>query len=392
MKKILLLLFFFPLFALAENSRIDTVYYDGDKKGVASKEFATYVAYFSFPADSCYKRLVKLVDLKSSQTVFLGEFVHYDKYEFNMDDFFNCKSYYKNGKLKFEQIGDTLDCTLKEYYPNGKIKQITPFKGGKINGEVVVCGDENDVTKYFQFENGKVVGDWTMDYCGVKSKYSSTKHTQIFDSVSVDDRSFYKSKKYTWQRYCINGIQLSARCYYRKEYGSYWCVPIVLCNYGNNSLNFNVYKISAYIIKNGKRKNLKVYDLDSYMLKVQVKQANQKFALSFANSLADNLASTSYATTKTTFGKKTFTTTTRYFDSYAYQEASRRSAEEFSRFNAALLEDQETLSNNYLKSTSLSSGETLSGFINLKYVEQFEELNVSVILNNQEYLFTWTNN
>ena len=199
MKKLFLTLAMCLYMANGFGQQIDTLYYDSNRKGVASAMLAHYYKILIVPDDPNYSKRFK--DYSANGTLQAeGEFVSVDKYDDSKSIYEGPQiEYYNNGNIKreFSYQGGSIEGTQKEYLEDGTLKMITNFQNGIKDGEEIHYMDGKPI-KIFPYNKGKKHGTFQeFDEFGnpvVQGKYDNglVIGAYIFKSGSQIYRGKYK--------------------------------------------------------------------------------------------------------------------------------------------------------------------------------------------------------
>ena len=417
MKRFILFIGLILNLAIACNAqKVDTIYYDKDWKGVESKSFATYVRVASYANDAHYTNRYKTY-YASGELQAEGNFISFDKYDDSKSIFDgNCKTYYKNGKL-FENL------TYKDgkqngddilYYENGLIWRKSYLTKGKFDGIYYEFTEDGNACSQFEFKNGEPTSPYytysTKD--GLATKYNIKDNSLYLETPSLNDKQVYIKNGVSWDYYLKNGLCLMVNPSIRKEYGKYFTLYVLVTNNSVNPVIFDPSLITAYKTKKGENENLSVLNSEEYMKKVKRSQGWSKFFNALAETAVASSAGYSSSSTNTnstnagysvagvvgTNGaavgasqyaneSNTSSQTVNYNGAAAYQ-ANLIANDRIANYDNQLLQERNTKEEGYLKTTTIDSGETISGYVNIKY-EKGDELFVNIAINAITYPFVW---
>ena len=121
---------------------VDTIYYDSNWKGVPEPIFADYYYIRYVSEDDNYPNKFRGYWM-SGELQSEGEFISIDKYNHENSVF---------------------NSTCKDYYKNGKIREIIPYRTGKIHGKAFQYYEEGNLSQSTEFEDGKREGEETLYY------------------------------------------------------------------------------------------------------------------------------------------------------------------------------------------------------------------------------------
>ena len=244
MRKILLLVFLLPCFALPSfgvEIEVDTIYYDKEWKGVSNRHFADFYRIIEknptpgYPkkfrdffitgeiqGEGVYETIDRLDDSKT--TLGDGEYIVYYKNgqikvknkirngepDGEILEFFENGNpmtkgflqngrpegefinYYENGKIeeRYNYKNGELDGLCEFYYETGKIKERSNYKNGEYNGVCESYYENGNLASQGHFKNGKMDGLYTKineDGLCFQTEYKDDKPAKDFFTVSNKD-------------------------------------------------------------------------------------------------------------------------------------------------------------------------------------------------------------
>ncbi len=394
-------------------TKVDTLYYDKDWKGVADKIFATYVRVAVEPDDPHFAKRCR--DFYVTGEI-QGEsnFISIDKYD-------DSKSVFDGEWIKYFKSGDicehgyrvngVMDGEYFMYNENGIILQHAVFKDGRLNGTYAEFLEDRNLYKVIEYENGTPSNDYytITDFDRMECKVN------IFDDQPIEEDLVAPSRKdmmtlhigdQPWRIYDMNGIILEVTCHMVDDYGKYLQVNLSLTNCTLFPIQFGLDNVSAFYNDASNASNsMKILSTSEYIGIVAKKQKRKMSSNRFwENEHASNMSTTtttintstrttnsgttsSYASASATSGSygstvrgsaygnsnyygntSTNTSSTTYTqDAMAKQIAYEKAQNNIENYNNQLLSDRETKEEAYLKWSTIQPGETLSGFANIEY-------------------------
>lgn len=159
MKKLFLILAMCLYMVNGFSQQIDTLYYDSNRKGVASAILAHYYKIIVVPDDPNYSKRFKDYSV-SGALLAEGEFVCVDKYD-DLKSIYKGPQleYYNNGNIKreFSYQEGLIEGTQKEYLEDGTLKMVTNFQNGIKDGEEIYYIDGKPI-KIVSYKKGRIHG------------------------------------------------------------------------------------------------------------------------------------------------------------------------------------------------------------------------------------------
>lgn len=444
------MLFIFNISSFSQ--RIDTLYYDSTGKGVETREFATYVMYASYAKDSNYSNKFRIYYADSNSLSGEGDFISVDKYDMeknvynNKVTFYykngntlqiahyqngkfheNAVTFYENGQIKsnWNYQNGTPNGACINYHPNGLIANKANLVNGKFDGIYYEFPEDGKSCNQVEYKNGEPVTPYFTQSTseGYVTKYKLQDGSLYLEMPTINEKQTFHDKGTTWDYYTKNGLTLLVSASANRDYGKYYTLSIVLTNNSNQPIDFNPSLITAYNNKKNKMETLKVLEANEYIERVSRRQNWGAFFNAFNENMAAAKAGYSASSTQTnssyaggsvsgavgaavaTNGAavgaavgatayagsvNTSSTTVSYNGAAAYQ-AQLIASDRIANYNEQLLNERQMKDEGYLKRTTVGAGESISGYINIKF-EKGDELTVNIPINSIVYPFIWTTN
>lgn len=435
-----------------KSAKIDTIYYDSNWKGVPTKTFATYMRLIYISNNPHYNNISKdyyisgelagegeyvYIDrYDDSKSKWKGAFVNYYKsgvkknegynnesslregklYEYYEDgkvsaisNFENgvlnneSKSFYENGNVKASIVYNKgIPQEYTTYYESGMIEEVMPFKDGKVNGTAYHYIENNEGHLEMEMINGtpKYKYEIAVGKNGNRFKMDINSGNFFQEAPTFADIQRTEINGNTILDYQMNGILVSTSVSINKTYGKYYKINLLVKNYTNESFILSTDKIECSILKNNEEIACKLLDSDEYLRIVKRKQGWQSFWNGLGESVAVMNAGNSSTTTTTnstamvsstdgsTFAIGKNTTTTNSSNGTAQYLANQNAMQNIQAYDNILSQYSTALDQGYLKSNEIASGQTISGFVNVKY-EKGEILKINIPINGFFYPFEW---
>lgn len=444
------MLFIFNISSFSQ--RIDTLYYDSTGKGVETREFATYVMYASYAKDSNYSNKFRIYYADSNSLSGEGDFISVDKYDMeknvynNKVTFYykngntlqiahyqngkfheNAVTFYENGQIKsnWNYQNGTPNGACINYHPNGLIANKANLVNGKFDGIYYEFPEDGKSCNQVEYKNGEPVTPYFTQSTseGYVTKYKLQDGSLYLEMPTINEKQTFHDKGTTWDYYTKNGLTLLVSASANRDYGKYYTLSIVLTNNSNQPIDFNPSLITAYNNKKNKMETLKVLEANEYIERVSRRQNWGAFFNAFNENMAAAKAGYSASSTQTnssyaggsvsgavgaavgTNGAavgaavgatayagsvNTSSTTVSYNGAAAYQ-AQLIASDRIANYNEQLLNERQMKDEGYLKRTTVGAGESISGYVNIKF-EKGDELTVNIPINSIVYPFIWTTN
>lgn len=418
--------------------KVDTLYYDGDWKGVPHKAFAEYYRIALYPDNPSTKKMFRNFFMDGTLQG-KGEFISIDAEDDSKSIFDGViETYYKNGKTFSRRTLDKgiLNGEFTQYFEDGLIHSTSTFKEGKIIG---LYTEFNEDGSYYQIEydnNGEPANDYYVyanpDGQIIKLKLSDK--TPYWESPAISERQKMYKDGVNWLYYVKNGVTVAETCTTVNDYGKWHKIDIIISNESLVPIEFDPNEcISAFSIDlSQKPSNLAVWSSEDYIKKVNRAQIWTAIAVGLGEGLATANAgySTSTTTTTSTYGGTvsaygnsslygsasaygsggyaigtysgnstysgygaysgygTTTSTKRSYDAAAAYQARVLSQQRMADFSEAQWQEKHAKEVGYLKKNTIYPGETISGYVNIQRIDGAAMFN-TIYINDAAYKFAW---
>lgn len=385
------------------STKLDTLYYDKDWKGVSSKPFATFYRIVDLGNDSGFKKLYRDFYI-TGELQAEGEYVSIDRYDDSKSVFTGqyC-TYYKSGKIEqkgFRNNGIP-EGEYNVYYENGLIQFHAFYSNGQLNGIATSFSEDGSACRQDEYDNGKLKYDYYIvsNKDGYISKYKVSDNSPIWEIPTEADLKTELINDIERPCYVKNGLVVSMINNKVKDYGKYYQSYIIISNHSMVPVEFDPDETKSAIFNaKGEKKELKVLSCYEYMKKVDRKQSWNSFWVALGEGLAAAGAGYSTSTTNTNTyyngssntlglasaygsggyahgmysGNSTYsgsvhsTSTTVTYDRAAAYQASVMAGERLAAYDNKQLAIRNVKEQGYLKKMTIYPGETISGYINIQ--------------------------
>ena len=407
------------------NTKLDTLYYDKDWKGVSSKAFASFFRVIDSNNDNGFKKNFRdyyiTGELQSE-----GGYISIDKYDDSKSVFTGewC-TYYKSGKTEqkgFRNNGID-EGEFYAYFENGLVKIHANYNNGKLNGLVTIFSEDGSTCRQDEYINGNLKYDYytLTNKDGYVSKFKISDNSPIWEIPTASDKKTEYKDGVAWPYYIKNGLVVAMSNSQVKDYGKYYQITITISNNSMQPIDFDPDETKSVLLdKTNKEIELKVWSYEDYMRKVRRRQNWNSILAGLAEGLSAASAGYSTSTTNTntyyngssnTYGTASAygsggyaygrysghsnysgsahtTSTTVTYDAAAAYQARIMASERMAAFENAQLADRKTKQEGYLKKTTIYPGETISGYINIQR-KSGSKMYVDIYINKIPYHFTW---
>lgn len=194
-----------------------------------------------------------------------------------------------------------------------------------------------------------------------------------------------------WAYRQIDDYVVGMTNYERKDdYGKNYQILIFIKNLGETSALFDPSLVTSTLVdKQGESKDMKVYTYERYMKKVKNQQAWAMALAGFAAGL--NAGSAGYQTTYTTTygaGRMPYTQVHTTYNYASASAANMAATTQIMALSKMMSDDKKTISQGYLKLTTIHPEEGIIGYMNIKY-RKGVCMTVNIPIEGQIFTFDW---
>lgn len=174
------------------------------------------------------------------------------------------------------------------------------------------------------------------------------------------------------------------------DYGKNYQILIFIKNLGETSALFDPSLVTSMLVnKHGETEEMKVYTYERYMKKVKSQQAWAMALTGFAAGM--NAGAAGYQTTYTTTygaGRMPYTQVHTTYNYAAASTANMAATTQMMTLSKMMSDDKKTISQGYLKMTTVHPDEGIIGYMNIKY-EKGVRMTVNIPIEGQLFTFDW---
>lgn len=174
------------------------------------------------------------------------------------------------------------------------------------------------------------------------------------------------------------------------DYGKNYQILIFIKNLGETSALFDPSLVTSTLVnKHGETEEMKVYTYERYMKKVKSQQAWAMALTGFAAGM--NAGAAGYQTTYTTTygaGRMPYTQVHTTYNYAAASAANMAATTQMMTLSKMMSDDKKTISQGYLKMTTVHPDEGIIGYMNIKY-EKGVHMTVNIPIEGQLFTFDW---
>lgn len=374
--------------AIAQDFKIDTVYYDGNLKAAIHKSFSNY--YVIVPNLETEDALPFRAFYSTGELYSEGTCFGINLSNFNETIFDGTITYYfKDGKVK--KLSNWRDKKLeggqKEYDSNGACFHSANYVDGCLSGEVISLTEKGRKVEYY--DNGSPIGDYyTIWYDnGTSDRYRYADDKLYQDVPSRKDMVLEETKDHRYRYYTMNGISIVTTIYSISAWdgpGNFYEVNAVIQNNTGHDIYFNPDQITAYCegsMPEDKRE-LVVFSKEQYKKRLKLAAEIEGAAAAIGNAsvaLVDPKAAADvvYDTNVSAVGNQlNFNTTVTYNNHRAQIDAINR------KYAYEILSVQ----GGYFEQVLIKPGEQIYGYFAMQ--RRSGSTFISIPLDGQSYVFS----
>lgn len=176
----------------------------------------------------------------------------------------------------------------------------------------------------------------------------------------------------------------------RDDYGKYYQILVFVKNLGETSVTFDPSQLTSILYdKYNESVGMKVYTYEQYMKKVKEQQALALVCLGLSAGM--NAGAAGLQTTYTTSYMPSGIPYTQVHTTYNYAAASAANiaaTTQMMTLSRMMSDDKKTISQGYLKITTIHPDEGLLGYMNIKY-KRGQQMTVNIPIDNHVFSFNW---
>jgi hypothetical protein len=176
----------------------------------------------------------------------------------------------------------------------------------------------------------------------------------------------------------------------KDDYGKNYQILIFIKNLGETSALFDPSLVTSTLVdKQGESKDMKVYTYERYMKKVKNQQAWAMALTGFAAGM--NAGAAGYQTTYTTTygaGRMPYTQVHTTYNYAAASAANMAATTQMMTLSKMMSDDKKTISQGYLKLTTVHPEEGIIGYMNIKH-RKGVRMTVNIPIEGQIFSFDW---
>lgn len=176
----------------------------------------------------------------------------------------------------------------------------------------------------------------------------------------------------------------------KDDYGKNYQILIFIKNLGEASALFDPSLVTSVLVdKHGKTEEMKVYNYEQYMKKVKRLQAWAMALTGFSAGM--NASTAAYQTTYTTTygaGMVPYTQVNTTYNYAAASTANMAATTQIMTLSKMMSDDQKTISQGYLKLTTIHPDEGIIGYLNIKHQKGIR-MTVNIPIEGKVFSFDW---
>lgn len=319
--------------------------------------------------------------------------------EANPDKMF--RDFYMSGKIKGEGHYLTIDKTNINnsildgecvfYKENGSIDKKFCMSNGKYHGTYVeFSADEKEFTQ-IEYTDGSYTYDWyyKANTAGAYGRFKHHTNEPVYDKFNPEAQFTTWIDGTPWLSYTINGLTISMAIQQSNEYGRYHEVSLMIDNTTFNEMIIEPsVEITAYAAPTPTGLSTEptwreVLSYDAYMQKVKNRQAWATVAMAISSAAAGVSSALSPNSASISVNGHTA-----FINSYGNHVSIFSPDLAFAGVGEAWATDRTIIQKGYLKKNTVSSGQIISGYFNIKR-DYYDYLAVVYNFNGVKIPFYW---
>ena len=334
--------------------------------------------------------------------------------------------YFENGNKKGEMnyLNDIPNGICTDYKENGNVNRSCNIINGKINGIYTQFYDDDISCQQVEMKDGEPTTPYYTysNKNGASFKLKFSDNSIYLESPDISQKKTFLKDGTNWEYYSINGLFLAVSPLIQRDYGKYLTLNIVLSNNSPIPILISPESIIAFKTNKGTKNRLETLSSDDYSKKINGTQMWSSFfnalgegmaasnagysssASTTNTAYANNSISTGvaavvgtggaaiggYESNTTNFGVVSSNTNTASYNGTAAYQANMIANQRINDYNFSLNQERQVKEEGYLKANTINPGETISGYINIKY-EKTDNFEIYIDINAIKYPFIWSN-
>ena len=347
---------------------IETYYYNKDGKSV-NQVFADFYRVISIPSDN------------------------------NPDKLF--RDFYMSGKIKGEgryisidplNINNSiLDGECVFYKQDGSIEKKFTMSEGKLHGTYIEFTSNGNEFIQIEYSNGEYALDWyyRANTSGAYGRFRHSDNQPIYETFDPEAQFTTWIDGIPWVSYRTNGFTISMAVEKANEYGRYHQVTLMIDNTTFNSMliepstEVTAYSAETPVGLTTNPESRRVFSYDDYMQKVSNRQAWATVAMALSTAAAGISSTLSPNSASVSVNGHTA-----FINSYGNHVSIFSPDLAFAGVGEAWAADRRIIQKGYFKKNTISSGEIISGYFNIKR-EYNDYLVIKYNFNGVDIPFYW---
>ena len=217
-------------------------------------------------------------------------------------------------------------------------------------------------------------------------------HAQEFNTTGNDTTTFteYNDGLLWAYRQIDNYVVGMTNNVSKDDYGKNYQIQIFIKNISNSSVTFDPERVTSTLYdKYGDTTEMKVYSYERYMKKVKNQQAWAMALTGFAACMNAGMAG--YQTTYTKSyapGRIPYTQVSTTYNYSAASAANMAASTQMMTLGMMMKDDKKTISQGYLRKTTIHPDEGIIGYMNIKY-RKGQRMTVNIPVGSEVFSFDW---
>lgn len=374
--------------------RIDTLYYDQSGHIAADRLFADYYRIALYPEDTLRPKPFKDFYM-TGEVKRTGNFLSIDSRDDRNSRFDReVVTYFRNGRVHEQAYyaDGHMEGEYRQYDDQGRLRVQAFYLDGRLTGLHHTYG-EDGTCRTVEYDAGHPVHNYytLADSTGRTLKLRLSNDQPLWESPATTERFIDYRDGMPWEVYCANGLTVAMSHSIVRDYGKWHRIDLIVANDSTVPITFTPEEAitACSTDKDDRTATLEVWPYEAFRRKVNRTQMWTLIAIGVSEALP--AVSSGYETTTSTHydghGHSTTHTTTTYGTAVTYT-VDPAAAYRVAALEQSMDEERQVIKMGYLKKNTIYPGETVSGFVLVKW-ERGERVAFDLRIEDATYHYEW---